>query len=38
MKETTNMQPPSNERPKLSIGEILRIQIERLSNGFIAIK
>ncbi|KAL6523899.1 hypothetical protein OROMI_030994 [Orobanche minor] len=38
MKETTNPQPPSNERPKLSIGEILRIQIERLSSGFIAIK
>ncbi|KAK6119549.1 hypothetical protein DH2020_046716 [Rehmannia glutinosa] len=38
MKETTNSQPASNERPKLSIGEILKFQIERLSNGFIAIK
>ncbi|GFQ00459.1 act domain-containing protein acr2 [Phtheirospermum japonicum] len=38
MKETTNPQPTSTEKPKLSIGEIFRIQIERLSNSFIAIK
>ncbi|GER35327.1 ACT domain-containing protein [Striga asiatica] len=38
IRETTRPQTTPDERPKLSIGEILRIQIERISNGFIAIK
>ncbi|XP_011081540.1 ACT domain-containing protein ACR2 isoform X1 [Sesamum indicum] len=38
MEETTNYRPTSTERPKFSIGEMLKSQIERFSHSFVAIK
>lgn len=38
MDDKTNSRPPSAQRPRFSIGGILKSQIERLSHSFVAIK